>query len=275
MSLEPTTEDTWRPPDLRAIDGIAALGVGLAGYLAAAAVVLAVALLRYGDTLDLAKPPGGVLLLVVFAGQVALLAAPLAVVAWTGASPRRALAWQPVPATCLLAGAVGVIALSLTGDALILWLQQRWPQTHTELQQIVDALRALPAAWAALAVLGLAWLPAAAEEVLFRGVLFTAATARCGTGGAVAVTAVLFALIHCDPVQTPYALLLGVYLGLLRARTGSLWPCLAGHAANNLVASLLMWLAPQQMLLAQNAVVALGGLALAAALLAAAGRRQP
>ena len=50
---------------------------------------------------------------------------------------------------------------------------------------------------------------------------------------AVVLQAALFAIIHGTPIQIVYALLLGLALGFLRSRTGSILPGLAAHAAFN------------------------------------------
>lgn len=79
------------------------------------------------------------------------------------------------------------------------------------------------------------------EEMLFRGVLLSALTARCRVGGSVAISAMAFALVHLPGMQWQwYALpdlaLLAGGLAWLRIRSGSLWPSVLAHGVNNLVA---------------------------------------
>jgi membrane protease YdiL (CAAX protease family) len=82
------------------------------------------------------------------------------------------------------------------------------------------------------------------EEMLFRGVLYASLLERGGHALAIIVTAVAFAAIHLLAGASTIGpivqlLLLALYLGGLRAFTGSLWAPLAAHATWNLVASLV------------------------------------
>jgi membrane protease YdiL (CAAX protease family) len=78
---------------------------------------------------------------------------------------------------------------------------------------------------------------AVAEESLLRGSLFTAVEQRRGTVAAVAVTSVAFALLHA-PVYgwavVPLDLTVGVWLGALRAVTGSVTAPAIAHTAADL-----------------------------------------
>jgi membrane protease YdiL (CAAX protease family) len=47
------------------------------------------------------------------------------------------------------------------------------------------------------------------------------------------ISAVVFAVIHLDPYRTPFTLVLGLALGFLRVRTGSLAACVVAHAVLN------------------------------------------
>jgi hypothetical protein len=83
------------------------------------------------------------------------------------------------------------------------------------------------------------------EEVLFRGFLLPGlAAGRLGPVGAVAVTALLFALVHTqyDPFDMSAVLALGVLLGAARWLSGSLWLAYGLHVAINAVAAAqLVW----------------------------------
>ena len=45
--------------------------------------------------------------------------------------------------------------------------------------------------------------------------------------------------MHLDPVRFPAVLFLGLFLGWLAWRTGSVWPAVAAHAVNNALGSAL------------------------------------
>jgi len=122
-----------------------------------------------------------------------------------------------------IAGACGTLAISLL-YALVLGLRLDWE-------------------WQAPAptvVLGLAVLPAVVEEWLCRGVLWAACRRLTTTGSTIVITAVLFGLMHVlawGPFGFPSRALGGLVLGLLRARTNSLVPCLLAHLLNNTAAA--------------------------------------
>lgn len=84
---------------------------------------------------------------------------------------------------------------------------------------------------AAVAVAGIA--APVAEELFFRGYVQTRLCRRFGSWAGIFVTAALFGLIHADWIHSPSAFLIGLYLGWLVARSGSIVPAIAGHAVNN------------------------------------------
>ncbi|MET7243112.1 CPBP family intramembrane glutamic endopeptidase [Methylobacterium sp. EM32] len=84
-------------------------------------------------------------------------------------------------------------------------------------------------------ILWLVVLAPLAEEMLFRGDLFGRLSRLLSPAAVVAVSAAVFALCHAERglLQPVSVLPLGVALGLMRLWTGSLWPCIALHAASN------------------------------------------
>jgi membrane protease YdiL (CAAX protease family) len=91
-----------------------------------------------------------------------------------------------------------------------------------------------------LAIVGLVVLPPLVEELVFRGVLIERLAVKWGLAIAIVVSSVGFGLLHVDPVG---AGMFGVVTALLYLRTGSLWPGILIHAANNAVALASMRLA--------------------------------
>lgn len=96
------------------------------------------------------------------------------------------------------------------------------------------------AGWAASLAVGLAVLalPAAAEEVLFRGYVFQVLARAGGTTTAVLATSLAFALLHGgNPEVGRIALanifVAGVWLALVYVRTASLWAATAAHLGWN------------------------------------------
>lgn len=75
------------------------------------------------------------------------------------------------------------------------------------------------------------------EELVFRGAVLRALlrwTPRHWL--AIAISALLFALIHANPIQMPHALLIGLLLGWLYYRTDSIVPGIVYHWVNNSIA---------------------------------------
>ncbi|QSQ28170.1 CPBP family intramembrane metalloprotease [Pyxidicoccus parkwayensis] len=79
------------------------------------------------------------------------------------------------------------------------------------------------------------------EEFFFRGILQRGLTPAPPESPvrALVVTAVIFSAFHLDPVGFAARAELGLLFGWLYLRTGSLWPGIAAHAANNIVSSVL------------------------------------
>lgn len=89
-----------------------------------------------------------------------------------------------------------------------------------------------------LLLLNYALAPAFAEEFFFR-FLFLRLFLPHGKQTAVWITAILFALVHMNPSQFPYALGAGLFLGAVSASSGSFWIPLLFHLINNALSLLL------------------------------------
>lgn len=109
------------------------------------------------------------------------------------------------------------------------------------------ALALLPAAWMTdyseymdvllsdglLPAVSIVLMGPLAEELMFRGVIQTRLARAMPAWIAVVLQAVLFGVTHGTPIQMAYAFLIGLALGFLRSRTGSILPGFAAHAAFN------------------------------------------
>jgi phosphoserine phosphatase/membrane protease YdiL (CAAX protease family) len=85
-------------------------------------------------------------------------------------------------------------------------------------------------------VLNVVILAPVVEEWVFRGWLFSGFQRSLGSTWAIGVSTALFCLVHVDPLHILATVPLGLALGWVRGATGSVWPCVAGHMANNLLA---------------------------------------
>jgi len=80
------------------------------------------------------------------------------------------------------------------------------------------------------------------EELCFRGLAFAAIAKASASAGLPAVpwatigSALLFALVHVEPVRIPVLLTIGLVLSVLRARTGRVGASIIAHSINNLIA---------------------------------------
>lgn len=71
------------------------------------------------------------------------------------------------------------------------------------------------------------------EELIFRGVIMAGFSRIYHPVFAILFSALLFALFHLNPWQFPAAFALGLILGWIRIRTGSVLACITGHAIHN------------------------------------------
>jgi len=62
---------------------------------------------------------------------------------------------------------------------------------------------------------------------------------------AIAISAACFSFIHLNPAQIPHTFLVGLLLGWLYCRTGSIIPGVIYHWANNSLAFVIVWLFPE------------------------------
>ncbi len=143
---------------------------------------------------------------------------------------------RPVPvALGALLGAAGFLAAN---GVMALWVIVLPPQVLRIFPDVGRIFQAPPLARAALVVVA-GLLAPVCEEAAFRGYLQRTLARAVGPARAIAVAAVLFALRHVDPVRFPALVFLGVLFGWLAWRSGSLWPAVAAHAANNACAVVL------------------------------------
>lgn len=99
----------------------------------------------------------------------------------------------------------------------------------------------------ALIIAGVSIAAPVCEEFFFRGILQNGLMAsHLSRLAAIVTSAAIFSAFHLDPVGFLARVELGVLFGMLLVRTGSLWPSILAHSANNLVSTLL-YLAAQRM----------------------------
>lgn len=96
-----------------------------------------------------------------------------------------------------------------------------------------------------------------AEEVVYRGILYSALQKTVGVNGAIGLVTILFALVHLPQYYPSFSTmlfltLLSLILTLVRVRTGNLLPCVILHTIFNAFQSLLLIAEPYVGLSGQN-----------------------
>ncbi|MFD2171223.1 CPBP family intramembrane glutamic endopeptidase [Tumebacillus lipolyticus] len=134
---------------------------------------------------------------------------------------------------------VFVYTMSLLTNSLSEWVgidTDSYREKHIS-QELLDA-KAFGMMMSMLPLLSTAVIAPLGEELLFRGVLQSVLTARWGASVGVVGSALLFSLIHADPVLFLPIFIMGVLFSMLYRITGTLWAPIWLHALNNLVASI-------------------------------------
>lgn len=148
---------------------------------------------------------------------------------WTEVSPNwiRTRPWMVL--TWSVIAAVGALIPSA-------WLQEQMPELPNLMENEFDMI--LSNRWGYLAV-GL--LAPFSEEIVLRGAILKELlkSPKLSPWAAIAISALFFALIHFNPAQMPHAFVIGLLLGWMYWRTGSILPCVAYHWANNSMAYII------------------------------------
>jgi len=170
--------------------------------------------------------------------ETALVVPGLLALAAFGVPLSAGLALRPIDSRSALlvaavAAALWVASLGLFEVQYTFWSP---PEGYLEaFERLHEALRPRNPADALLSVAAIAAAPAFCEELLMRGIVLPSLLPAFGRVAAVAVTAALFALIHLDAYRSAFTFALGLALGALRLRTGSLLAPVLAHALVNTI----------------------------------------
>ena len=114
------------------------------------------------------------------------------------------------------------------------WISYAILGADTAPQAIVTFLMEHPGLGERLLVFAIAAIAAPiTEELLFRGCLYGFLRQSTGRATALAISSVVFALIHAHPATMPALAVFAVALALLYEYTGSLWAPIAVHSLFN------------------------------------------
>jgi membrane protease YdiL (CAAX protease family) len=162
---------------------------------------------------------------------------------WLALSPPPGIGMTGTRRMLLLAGVVVGLLTPIAGGALTRLLAGN----HEVSQTVTEIAAGSSTGMRMLLVLAVISLGPFVEEVLFRGALLSALRTSLTPAWAVAISSLIFACVHLPDLHwqwyaLPNLFLLGAMCAWLRIASGSLWPAIAAHAANNLLAT-LAWFA--------------------------------
>ncbi|MFH0900422.1 MAG: CPBP family intramembrane glutamic endopeptidase [Pseudomonadota bacterium] len=141
----------------------------------------------------------------------------------------------------LVVASLGVIPAGIVADELTFALHTLAPSFFETgaLGTFAQSISAMSATGFALTSVAVSVGPALGEEMFFRGLVLRSLAADMPAWAAVSVSALLFGVLHLDPLQGASATLIGIYLGYVAVVAGSIWPAVLAHAVNNLVYMML------------------------------------
>ena len=178
-----------------------------------------------GDVLGIAVILGAPVV-ILFAGLFIKLRHGPALVNYLGLNWPR---WRAV-----ILWSLGMAAVLISGEVLTMLINR--PVVPDVMIDVYRTADFKPVLWLAIIILG-----PAVEEIIFRGFLFHGwKESRLGSWGTIVLTAASWAIIHLQydfyGIATIFAY--GIFLGLVRLRTGSVLLCTGLHCALNLIATI-------------------------------------
>lgn len=135
-----------------------------------------------------------------------------------------AMPWWGYP---LLVGASGIPFAVAIGAAIL------GSKISPAQPEILELWKPGPPLLAVAYVLFIGLVPGFCEELFYRGGIQRRFQQRWSPWTSILVCSALFALVHIVPSAIALAFPLGIWLGVLAWRTGSIWPSIVCHAAIN------------------------------------------
>jgi sodium transport system permease protein len=136
--------------------------------------------------------------------------------------------WMTVPAAAVLAATLHPLLLWLNEGIRVLYPVN--PEALVKLREI-EGMFAIAPLWQALFVIALA--PAICEELAFRGFILSGLRRMGHQWGAIFLSSALFGLAHGILQQSIGAAVIGMVIGYLAVKSGSLLPGVVYHAVHN------------------------------------------
>jgi membrane protease YdiL (CAAX protease family) len=131
---------------------------------------------------------------------------------------------------------VAVCSFAVVQSNLPVLLDRVWPIPREQFEFFRQHLAAGSPREFVLLLLVAAVIPGICEEIAFRGLIHTGLRRSFGTNHAIIWGGAMFALLHLNPWNFIGLWSFGSLLGYLRERTGSVYPSIVAHVANNSLA---------------------------------------
>jgi sodium transport system permease protein len=138
-----------------------------------------------------------------------------------------------------------LIALPFAGGGLIvarelsIWQRTLFPVPPEYFRMLEEMMRQVSSDVSPLVIIfGIAITPGICEEFFFRGLVLSSLRRSLGNGKGVLGCAVLFAIMHMQLPNFTFYLVMGLLLGFLVVRTGSVMPAMLAHLGNNAFAAI-------------------------------------
>jgi len=140
------------------------------------------------------------------------------------------------PMGIILAILCSVLFFLLLDKCLDPIFESAFPQSEQDYQETIQSLIKSPVT----SLLQVCIIAPIIEEILMRGFVLGGLKNTYGVIGALLISALFFAILHFNMVQTLSAFVCGIILGLLYIKTNSIPCCIIAHCGYNLISYFAM-----------------------------------
>ena len=140
------------------------------------------------------------------------------------------------PTGILLAVFCSLLLFLLLDKCLDPIFESLFPQSEQDYQAMIQSLIKSPIT----SLLQVCMIAPVIEEILMRGFVLGGLKNTYGITGALFISALLFAILHFNMVQTLSAFVCGILLGLLYIKTDSIPCCIIAHCGYNFLSYVTM-----------------------------------
>lgn len=144
------------------------------------------------------------------------------------------------PLTAVLCALLGVVMV-----ALFMPLMEGSMKAMFASWNIFPSAEILPlnnVGWLLFYIVFFAIMPAIAEELIFRGVIFNGVKKSMGSKWAIGLSALLFTLAHADIIKFVYPMIMGVFFAIVVDKTGNIFYTMLIHLFNNITTIVVQYL---------------------------------